>query len=431
MVPDGAETAVRWTGPPVKRHSHLLMSVLHCAVGLVGMATSGVAQASVAADSPHRVVLISLDGFRWDYLQRPAARRLQALATHGVRAERLIASFPTKTFPNHYTIVTGLYPEHHGIAANAMRDSVLGRFATGNDPAVRDARWFGGEPIWVTAEQQGVRTAEYFWPGSEAPIGGIRPHWYYPFDMTTSRAARVERVLEWLAMPDSTAPRLIAAYFSDVDTDGHNYGPDSPQADSAIARVDSVVGAIVDGIQRLGASDRIDVIVVSDHGMAAISSERTIALDDYVSMDSLDVGDYSPVATLIPKPGRMEYVYRALLHASPHLTVYRKGELPERLHYNTGAHVTPIVAIADEGWSIGTHATLASIHPGRTYGAHGYDNAVLAMGAIFVAEGPDFRRGLTVPPFSNVNVYALLAQLLHVRPALTDGSLDAVRALLN
>lgn len=382
------------------------------------------------AASPNRVVLISLDGYRWDYLQRPAARHLRALAQRGVHAERLTPSFPTKTFPNHYTLVTGLYPEHHGIAANVMRDSALGRFATGNDPAVRDARWFGGEPIWVTAETQGVRTAAYFWPGSEAPIGGLHPQRFFPFDVTTSRAARVDSLLAWLAMPDSIAPRLIAAYFSDVDTDGHNFGPNAPQTDSAIARVDSVVGAIVDGIDRLGATDRVDVVVVSDHGMTEISSERTIALDDYVSMDSLDIGDWSPIATIIPKAGRGDYVFNALVHANLHMQVFRKGELPERLHYNTGDHVTPIVAIADEGWSIGTRSSLAQMAPGHLYGAHGYDNALASMGALFVAAGPDFRRGLTVPPFANVHVYALLADLLRLRPAHTDGSLDAVRVLL-
>ena len=383
-----------------------------------------------SATSPHRVVLVSLDGFRWDYLQRPAARRLREIAAMGVHAEKLTPSFPSKTFPNHYTLVTGLYPENHGIAANVMRDSALGRFATGNDPAVRDARWFRGEPIWVTAEKQGVRSAAYFWPGSEAAIGGVRPHWFYPFDVTTSRAARVERILDWLAMPDSSAPRLIAVYFSDVDTDSHNYGPLAAQTDSAIARVDSAVGAILDGITALGASERVDLVVVSDHGMTEISSERTIALDDYVSLDSLDVGDWSPVATLIPKPGRDAYVFNALVHANPHMRVFRKGTLPERLHYNTGEHVTPIVAIADEGWSIGTHASLTSMRAGHTYGAHGYDNQLSSMGALFVATGPDFKQGLTVPPFANIHVYPLLAAVLHLQPAPTDGSLDSVRTLL-
>lgn len=376
------------------------------------------------------VVLISLDGFRWDYLQRPAAQRLRMMAAGGVRADRLVPSFPSKTFPNHYTLVTGLYPEHHGIAANVMRDSALGRFATGNDPAVRDGRWFGGEPIWVTAERQGVRTATYFWPGSEAEIGGIRPSWYYAFDTRTTIAARVERVLEWLAMPERSAPHFIGVYFSDVDTEGHNYGPDSPQVDSAIARVDSAVGAIIEGITRLGLTARVNVIVVSDHGMAETSADRTIALDEFVSMDSLEIGDMNPVATIIPKGGAGDYVFNALVRAHPHLRVYRKGDLPERLHYNAGARVTPLVAIADEGWSIGTRSALARMAPGRTYGQHGYDNALPSMGGLFIASGPRFRVGAEVPAFANVHLYPLLAELLSLRPAVTDGSLDSVRALL-
>lgn len=385
---------------------------------------------SPAPAAPPKVVLIALDGFRWDYLDRAPAVRLRELAARGVRAERMLPSFPSKTFPNHYTLVTGLYPEHHGIAANVMLDPQLGRFQTGNNPAVRDARWFAGEPIWVTAERQGVRTAAYFWPGSEAAIGGIRPHWFYAFDGSTARDTRVRRVLEWLAMPDSAAPRLIAVYFSDVDTDGHNFGPDAPQTDAAIARVDSAVGAIVDGIQQQGATGRVNVVVVADHGMTEIRSSRAIALDDYVAMDSLEIGDWDPVATIIPKPGREQYVYGALRNAHPHLKVYRKGELPERLHYNTGPRVTPLVAIADEGWSIGTRASLARVPAGKVGGAHGYDNALPSMGALFVAAGPSFRRGLTVKPFTNVHVYSLLAALLQVRPVETDGSLDSVRTML-
>ncbi len=383
-----------------------------------------------SAAPAQRVVLVSLDGFRWDYLQRPAARRLREIAARGVHAERLIPSFPSKTFPNHVTLVTGLYPAHHGIAANVMLDTVLGRFTTGSNPSVRDARWYRGEPIWVTAEKQGVRTAAYFWPGSEAAIGGVRPHWYYAYDGATMRSTRVQRILDWLAMPDSTAPRLIAAYFSDVDTDSHNHGPASAETDRAIAQVDSAIGAIIDGIAALGATANVNVIIVSDHGMAEVNSERVIWLDDYVSMDSLDVADWSPVATIIPKPGAAAYVYRQLHGAHPRLSVYRKGELPAHLHYNDGERVTPIVAVADEGWSIGTRAAPGQMEAGRTYGAHGYDPALAAMGALFIAAGPGFASGRRVPPFQNIHVYSLLAALLHLAPAATDGSLDSVRALL-
>jgi predicted AlkP superfamily pyrophosphatase or phosphodiesterase len=387
--------------------------------------------APLTAQASSTVVLISLDGFRWDYLQRPGAKRLRELAARGVRAERLIPSFPTKTFPNHFTLVTGLYPEHHGISANTMVDPVLGRFGTGRNPAVRDGRWWNGEPIWVTAERQGVRSATYFWPGSEAEIGGYRPHIYFPFNDQTSRAARVDTVLHWLAMPADSAPRFIAVYFADVDADGHNFGPRAAETDSAIAHADSAVGAIIDGIERQGLREKVNLIVVSDHGMTEIGGDRNIALDDLVSFDSLDVVDWSPVASIAPKPGREAYVLRALRAAAhPHLTVYRKGELPARLHYNIGARITPIIAIADEGWTITTHAIADTANKRATYGAHGYDNQLLSMGALFIGAGPAFRVGVTVPPFENVHVEPLLAHLLHLRAPASDGSLDSVRAVL-
>ncbi|MFI5309778.1 MAG: ectonucleotide pyrophosphatase/phosphodiesterase [Gemmatimonadales bacterium] len=382
------------------------------------------------AGPPQRVLLISLDGFRWDYIQRPGAVRLRELARLGVRAERMVPVFPSKTFPNHYTIVTGLYTEHHGIVANAMRDPVLGVFGMGDSPSVRDARWWGGEPIWVTAEKQGVRTAPYLWPGVEAPIGGVRPHWFVKFDNPATRAQRVEAVLGYLAIPGDTAPRFVTEYFSDLDRAGHDYGPSSPQVDTAIVRVDSAVGALVDGIARLGLSDRVNVIVVADHGMAPLSRDRAIYLDDYVSMDSLDVIDWTPVGDFEPKPGRAAYVFSHLAGANPHLSVYRKGTLPARLVFNNHPHITPIVAIAEEGWKITTHER-ANRAPATAWGGdHGFDPELVSMGAIFVAAGPAFRQGLVVPPFRNIHLYALMARIMGITPVKTDGSLDSVRTML-
>ena len=399
------------------------------------------AAAVTASCTPHRVVapvpaaeqtvvLISLDGFRWDYLDRPGAVHLRALAAAGVRAERMVPAFPSKTFPNHYSIVTGLYPEHHGIVANVMQDSVLGHFAIGDNPAIRDGRWWFGEPIWVTAEKQGVRSASYFWPGSEAPIEGVRPTWYKKYDGKVPRANRVRGVLEWLALPADSAPRMITAYFSDADDAGHNYGPLSPQVDSAIVRVDSAVGAIVDGISRMGLAGKVNVIVVADHGMTEISGARSIFLDDFLSLDSLEVIDWTPVAAIAPKQGHDNYVYTKLHGANSHLAVYRKADVPARFHFNKGFRITAIVAIADEGWTITTHQRASQAPRGGSGGTHGYDNQLPSMGALFVAEGPAFKRGLRVPPFQNIHVYALLAQVLHLQPAHTDGSLDSVRVML-
>jgi predicted AlkP superfamily pyrophosphatase or phosphodiesterase len=305
-----------------------------CTFGLLAFHAVGAQRLAAVKQT---VVMISLDGFRADYIDRPAAVHLRALAARGVRAERLVPSFPSKTYPNHYALVTGLYPEHNGIVANSMQDAELGHFAIGNDPAVRDARWWFGEPIWVTAEKQGLRAAAYFWPGSEAPIGGVRPTWYKKYDGTVPNAERVRAVLAWLALPADSAPRLINAYFGDADDAGHKHGPGAVEIDSAIARLDSAVGAIMNGITRLDLATTVNIVVVSDHGMAEIKPDRIVYLDDFVSLDSLEVVDWTPIAAIVPKKGHERYVYDALKNANPHLAIYRKAAVPKRFNFNTGS----------------------------------------------------------------------------------------------
>ncbi|MBP9899201.1 MAG: alkaline phosphatase family protein [Gemmatimonadales bacterium] len=374
------------------------------------------------------VLLISLDGFRWDYLDRAVAPNLQALARGGVRAQWMTPAFPSLTFPNHYTMVTGLYPEHHGIVANTMRDAVLGAFRISDTTAVRDARWWGGEPIWRTAQRQGKHAAAFFWPGSEAPIGGAMPWRSMAFNDTFPNAARVDSVLTWLSRPRGEAPSVVTLYYSDVDHAGHDFGPDAPQTDSAIARVDSMIGRLMAGLAARKLTDRVNVIVVSDHGMIATSAERVIKLDDYISVADIDVVDWSPVGTIIPKPGKEAAVFDALVRAHPRLKVYRKGEVTARLHFNNHARITPLVLVADPGWTIASTARLAARRPNA--GGHGFDNAAREMGALFVASGPAFRQGVTVAPFENIHLYSLMAHILGVTPAPNDGSLDSVRTLL-
>jgi predicted AlkP superfamily pyrophosphatase or phosphodiesterase len=379
------------------------------------------------------VILISLDGFRADYLERPVAPRLRALAARGVRAERMISVFPSKTFPNHYSVVTGLTAEHHGIVANVMRDSVLGRFTTRDTVAQSESRWWGGEPIWVTAELQGVRAASISWPGSEAAIKGVRPTWWQRYWHEEPAASKIGKVLRLLQLPADSAPGLITLYFHDVDTDSHDYGPDASETDAAIARVDSAVGALEDGIARLGLRDQVTLIIVSDHGMAPVSGDRQIVLDDYLDVATIEMIDWSPVGALVPRDGDAERVYRALHGKHPHLQVYRKGEVPARWHFNDSPRITPIVLVADEGWSISSRESLrrrAERGTTRWGGAHGYDPELPSMGALFVAAGPGIAEGSVVAPFRNVHVYSLMAHLLGLTPARTDGSLDSVRVML-
>lgn len=383
-----------------------------------------------AAPGRETVVLVSLDGFRWDYFERPQAANLRRLAAEGVRAGRMEAVFPTKTFPNHYTQVTGLYPEHHGIVSNTMEDAVLGRFTISDTVATRDARWWGGEPLWATAQRQGMRAASFFWPGSEAPIGGVLPAWRMRYDTEMPHETRVRQVLAWLALPADSAPRFVTLYFSVVDGAGHRFGPDAPETDAAIARVDSAVGALWEGVRRLGADRWVNLIVVSDHGMTATSRERMIFLDDHLEAGSYRVVDWSPVLMLVPGSGREAEIYRRLREV-PHLEVFRKAETPPRWHFRDHPRITPIIGVAEEGWTIATRGRLSAADPSfGSGGNHGYDNALKSMGSLFVAVGPAFARGGEVPRVRAVDLYVLMTEILGLRPAANDGSLDSIRIVL-
>jgi predicted AlkP superfamily pyrophosphatase or phosphodiesterase len=378
------------------------------------------------------LVLVSIDGFRPDYLQRAASVRLRRLAAQGAQARWLEPVAPTLTFPNHYSIVTGLFPAHHGVVGNAMFDPAIGyRFSIHDTAAVRDPRWWGGEPIWVTAVKQGRRSATFFWPGSEAPIGGVRPTYVRAYDAAVPNRARVRQVLDWLRLPAPRAPSLVTLYFSDVDAAGHRYGPEAAQVDSAIARVDSAVGALVDGLEAMRAGGRVNLVIVSDHGMTEVSRDRLIYLDDYLPLPSIRVDEWAPILGITPLDGAAEPIYERLRGRHPHLAVYRRAEAPPRFHFDANPRLAPVIAVADEGWLVTTHAIMDTLSPGGfPKGMHGYDPAVPAMRAFLVARGPAFRQGVVVPPFTNVHLYALMAHILGLRPAPNDGVIDSAAPLL-
>lgn len=384
-------------------------------------------------EPPPPLLLVSLDGFRPDYLTRYEAPTLRRLAREGVVApEGMAPSFPSKTFPNHYTIVTGRYPAHHGIIANTMYDPAMDAwFRISDRDAVADGRWWGGEPLWVTAETQGLKAGTYFWPGTEAAIGGVRPSYWKPYDGAVSGEARVDTVLAWLDLPEARRPTFLTLYFSDVDTEGHRHGPASAEAAEAVERVDGYLARLVRGLEARGLYDRLNLIVVADHGMTPTDAENVIVLDDYLDLDDVEIAEQSPVLMLWPRPGRADAVYEALHGAHPHLQVYRREDLPARWHFGGHRRIPPIVAVADAGWRITRERAWYEQHRDRFAGGeHGYDNALPDMRALFVAHGPGFRQGLRVPPFANIHLYALMAHLLHLTPAPNDGRLDSVRTML-
>jgi predicted AlkP superfamily pyrophosphatase or phosphodiesterase len=380
------------------------------------------------------VILISFDGWRWDYDTKAPAPNLRSLMARGVRAESLIPSFPSKTFPNHYTIVTGLYPGHHGIVANVIHDPQTGRTFRMTDPReMRDPMWWGGEPIWVTAERQGRPTAAMFWVGSEAPIGGVQPRYWKAYDQRYPANARVDQVLQWLDLPEAERPTLMTLYFEDTDTAGHADGPESAAVREAIRRADGYLGRLLRGLERRGLAEAVNVVVVSDHGMAAVDASRMVVLDDYISLADVRVVDINPTLGLFPQAGREDAVYRALSKAHPRLSVYRKTETPERWRYRDHPRIPPIVGVVDEGWQIALRSTVADVIAGRarpSRGQHGYDPMLLSMRGIFVAAGPGFKRGVTVPALENVHLYNALARVLRLAPVENDGDPAVARSLL-
>ena len=378
------------------------------------------------------VVLVSFDGWRWDYIDRAEVPHLRALAARGVRADGLIPSFPAKTFPNHYTLVTGLYPEHHGIVANVMVEPGFPQRFTMSSKTAKTARWWRGEPLWNTANKRGLRTASMFWPGSEAPIDSLRPTYWKPYDESMPNAARVAQVLEWLARPAERQPAFITVYFSDVDTAGHAHGPDSAQVRRAATRLDRMLGQLINGAAKLNLTDRLHIVVVSDHGMAQVSDRQVIYLDDYLDLSTVVVTERSPMVGLAPRSGSVDAIYNTLKGKHPSLAIYKREETPARFHYRNNPRIPPIVGLADEGWTIATRgrAFAARVTGRANGGAHGYDPALTSMHGVFVAAGPHVREGVRVPAFENVHVYNFLCALLGLTPAPNDGDPSVTRRFL-
>ncbi|HXG90156.1 MAG TPA: ectonucleotide pyrophosphatase/phosphodiesterase [Vicinamibacterales bacterium] len=377
------------------------------------------------------MVLISIDGWRWDYLDQFAPPTLSRLASTGVRAEGLVPVFPSKTFPNHYSIVTGLYPDHHGIISNNMLDpSLPGRFGLNAREVMADTRWWGGEPLWVTVERQGQRAATMFWPGSDVEIAGDRPTFWKPFDNDLPDAARVDQVLQWLDEPEGRRPTFLTLYFGSVDHFGHEDGPAAEVTRAAALAVDAAIARLLTGIERAGVADRTNLILVSDHGMAELARERTIVLDDYFDVSSADIIDTSPIVALNPRTTTTAALYSALHGKHPALRVFTKETLPTDYRLRNHPRLPAVIGIADDGWHITTREALQRNDGEVPAGTHGYDPKYQSMHGLFVASGPHFRRGVVVPAFENVHIYELICQLLGLRPAPNDGRASATAGFL-
>lgn len=385
------------------------------------------------------VILISLDGFRWGYNFKVDTPNIDRIRVNGTEAEKgLFPVFPTLTFPNHYSIVTGLYPAWHGIIANYFRDLDPDSddfFYQGN----LDPKWWLGEPIWETCAKNGLPAATYFWPGSEVVKGSwtCPPAFCKHYNESVPFEERVDTVLSFIDLPPDDRPSFISLYFDEPDHPGHSVGPDGPEIDAAVTRLDGVIGRLLDGLEKRNVSEDTNIILVGDHGMVGNCESRVIQLEDLepcVEIPQRWLDNTSPLLAIVPPPEvDVKSVYRNLTLAlqfknvenAQHLKVYLKDELPEKYHLSSSDRVWPIVGVADEGY------TIEKKRPSNLCGgSHGYDNDLLSMRTIFIASGPRFAKGRKVPSFVNIEIYNVLTSILNITAAPNNGTPSFADSLL-
>ncbi len=357
------------------------------------------------------VILISADGFRYDYAEKFGAENITAFCSRGTKAESLIPSFPSKTFSNHYTIATGLYPAHHGLINNRFYDPQRDEhYSPGNRKAVEDGSWYGGIPIWVLAEQQQMLTASFFWVGSEAPVKGVYPTYHYKYNELIPVGKRIQTVKNWLELPEAQRPHLITFYLPEVDHAGHNYGPDSRETLEAVRFVDAAVKELYEAVANTGLE--VNFIFVSDHGMTRADTQNTLSLPAWADTSRYIISKDDIIVELYAKDKKsIRKDYRRLRKEAEGFRVYRKNRMPGHLQYGAKHdyhhRIGDITLVAD--WPKIFHYSEKPPDPGH----HGYDPArVKDMHAVFYAWGPAFRKGATVPSFENVQVYPVIAEIL-------------------
>jgi predicted AlkP superfamily pyrophosphatase or phosphodiesterase len=411
--------------------------LLVCAFTLLAVVSSVFSQAKPIRDLRPTVILVSLDGFRYDYLEKYKPTNLKSLAHAGVRAKWMVPAFPSKTFPNHYTIATGLYPENHGIVENNIYDARFDSVFTLSDrEEIEKGRWWLGEPIWITAQKQGQKTGSMYYPGTEAEIAGIRPNYWLPYDEKMPNAKRVDQILQWLDLPVAQRPTFLALYFSDADDAGHAHGPNSPETRAAVLAVDSFISQLVGGLKARHIFSTVSLIIVSDHGMTTVNFNNAIVLDEMFDTKLAERIFWTrEIISIFPKAGKENEIYQTLKSRLPsQAQVYRKAELPARLHYSHSPRIAPLLVLPAEGWILTNRKSYEELKAQgrmkRTGGGHGYDNELASMRAIFIGHGDRFKKGRVVAPFENIQVYNIMTTLLGLKPAPNDGDYRAARAVL-
>jgi predicted AlkP superfamily pyrophosphatase or phosphodiesterase len=406
-----------------------------CAIGALWLAFAANAQEKVqtplAAKPAAPIIVVSVDGFAARYLSASATPNLWKLAETGAYARSVRPTFPSLTFPNHYSIVTGLHADRHGIVDNTFEDKTLGLFKLGDVAEQLDGRWWEqAEPIWITATKHGLTAAVNSWVGGEALINGVRPKYWTHYEKAIAAETRVQTLLDFLSLQESKRPDFFTLYFDEVDTQGHLFGPESPELATALRRTDAAIGSLLEGINKLGLTNKVDIVVVSDHGMAALGENNRVMLSDYADMSKLRVIPREATAVTLAKIEFLESDKAQAVQLSGRhgaMECWRREDLPPRFHYGKNDRIAAMLCLADVGWLIETKG-----HDQSSYerGAHGYDPDAPEMGAIFIANGPSFKHGLVLDKIGIVDVYPVVMGALGLAPLENDGDPAVAKAVL-
>ncbi|CAH1784004.1 unnamed protein product [Owenia fusiformis] len=370
-----------------------------------------------------RVLLISMDGFRYDYLDTISnLTNFGYMKSTGTHAPYINNTFITLTFPTHYSMSTGLYSESNGMVSNYMFDPLDNTsFGMGN---VEPKWWDGGEPIWTTVMKQNKTSATFFWPGSDVPIHGVLPKYYFPYNKTIPFDDRIDTAVNWL----KEGINFATLYFNEPDKQGHDFGPESNEVIEAVKYMDEIMGKILDKLRQNDLLDSTNIILVSDHGMAYTNRSMNIDLSKYVNISTHieKIANYGAAMNFIPKAGMEDAVYNILKDAHPKMTAYKKEDIPEEWHYKNHHRILPMLLVCDEGWQVVPDESWIR----NVLGMHGWDNNLMSMKPFFIARGPNIKEDFVAEPFKSVDLYPLMTELLGLNPAPNNGTLEIVKSFL-
>ena len=411
-----------------------IVSIISCDRKTYNTVSSIVTKNSKASAKKPYLILISLDGFRWDYVEKYKPPHLINFIKNGINSESLIPSFPTKTFPNHYTIATGMYPDKHGIIANSFysydKDMT---YRIRDREKVEDGSFYGGNPIWIQANRSNMVTASYFFVGTEANIQGLKPTYYYRFDNSVKNEVRVNQAIDWLKLPPKKRPHLITMYFSDMDDTGHKYGTkNDEELKKTLFELDTQLGVLFKGIEKTGLA--VNIIIVSDHGMSTVPISKFIAIEK-IENDSLYTSiDNGAIVNIHPNnKNQIDSIYTYLKKKESNFKVYKTENTPGFEYIPKNKNWGAIQILPDFGYYFSSTKGIASRkqHINTNFGVHGYDQKHKDMHGIFYANGPAFKKAHRTPSIKNIHIYPLMCKILGLEvPSNIDGNLNQIKNVL-